>query len=154
MIQMDIINNAKEFVLDDTIIETANRVVEKVFEIEAVINEGEVSLLLVSEEEIKSLNNEYRGKDEVTDVLSFPQYDDFVKAVETEAYLLVGDVVICVERMREQAEEFGHSIEREFAYLLVHSLYHLMGYDHMDPQEKIVMRLKEETALESIGLIR
>ena len=112
---------------------------------------AEISLTLVEPEEIKSLNAEYRNVDSVTDVLSFPQFED-KEQMPSEGELCLGDVVICVERAQQQAEEYGHSFEREMVYLLVHSLLHLLGYDHMDDDEKAIMREKEEHVMEHVDL--
>lgn len=114
---------------------------------------AEISLTLVEPEEIKSLNAEYRNVDSVTDVLSFPQFED-KEQMPSESELCLGDVVICVERAQQQAEEYGHSFEREMVYLLVHSLLHLLGYDHMDDDEKAIMREKEEHVMEHVDLRR
>ena len=114
---------------------------------------AEISLTLVEPEEIKSLNAEYRNVDSVTDVLSFPQFED-KEQMPSEGELCLGDVVICVERAQQQAEEYGHSFEREMVYLLVHSLLHLLGYDHMDDDEKAIMREKEEHVMEHVNLRR
>ena len=114
---------------------------------------AEISLTLVEPEEIKSLNAEYRNVDSVTDVLSFPQFEDKEQR-PSEGELCLGDVVICVERAQQQAEEYGHSFEREMVYLLVHSLLHLLGYDHMDDDEKAIMREKEEHVMEHVNLRR
>lgn len=114
---------------------------------------AEISLTLVEPEEIKSLNAEYRNVDSVTDVLSFPQFED-KEQMPSEGELCLGDVVICVERAQQQAEEYGHSFEREMVYLLVHSLLHLLGYDHMDDDEKAIMREKEEHVIEHVDLRR
>ncbi len=126
---------------------------------ECVSNEGfspevcEVSLSLVSAEEIRSINSQFRGIDRETDVLSFPQYDDLNDAEEQELIPL-GDVVICEDAVRRQAEEYGHSFEREFVYLFVHSMLHLLGYDHMEEEEKKEMRREEERVMEILGLTR
>ena len=114
---------------------------------------AEISLTLVEPEEIKSLNAEYRNVDSVTDVLSFPQFED-KEQMPSGGELCLGDVVICVERAQQQAEEYGHSFEREMVYLLVHSLLHLLGYDHMDDDEKAIMREKEEHVMEHVDLRR
>ena len=114
---------------------------------------AEISLTLVEPEEIKSLNAEYRNVDSVTDVLSYPQFED-KEQMPSEGELCLGDVVICVERAQQQAEEYGHSFEREMVYLLVHSLLHLLGYDHMDDDEKAIMREKEEHVMEHVDLRR
>ena len=113
----------------------------------------EVSVTFVEPEEIKELNAQYRRKDAVTDVLSFPQFDDWDDLPE-EGEIALGDVVICMERAAEQAEEFGHSLEREVLYLFVHSIYHLLGYDHMEEDEKREMREKEEAVMAELGLTR
>ena len=113
----------------------------------------EISLTLVDAEEIQVLNRDYRGVDKVTDVLSFPQFDEFVEIYEDEEILL-GDVVICRHQAEVQAEEFGHSVEREMVYLFVHSVCHLLGYDHMEEEEKAEMRAKEESVMERINVTR
>lgn len=106
----------------------------------------EVSLSFVSKEEIQQINAEYRDKDMVTDVLSFPQYESQDEMRE-EDYLVMGDVIICPEKAQEQAEEYGHSYTREMVYLMVHSMFHLLGYDHMTDEEKAEMRKKEERVM-------
>lgn len=113
----------------------------------------EISISFVSDEEIRQLNRDYRQKDSVTDVLSFPQYDDLEEAFEDEIICL-GDVVICEEQARRQAEEFGHSYDREIIYLFVHSVFHLLGYDHIEDDDKAEMRAKEEQVMTALGLER
>ena len=113
----------------------------------------EISLTLVDAEEIQQLNRDYRNVDKVTDVLSFPQYDDLNELPE-DGEIMLGDVIICRQRAEEQAEEFGHSVEREMVYLFVHSVCHLLGYDHMEEDEKAEMRAKEESVMEQINVTR
>lgn len=113
---------------------------------------AEISVTFVDNEEIRELNRIYRGKDNVTDVLSFPQYEDPKQS--NDPVLLLGDVVICPEIAMVQAEEYGHSDERELVYLFVHSLYHLLGYDHMEEDETALMREREEKILTQLGLER
>lgn len=103
----------------------------------------EVSVTFASEEEIKDLNRNYRGIDKPTDVLSFPQFEPDEEIPE-DGPVFLGDVVICPERCRKQACEYGHSNAREFTYLFIHSILHLLGYDHMDEDERKEMRLREE----------
>lgn len=110
-----------------------------------------VSVSFAMKNEIQRLNKTYRGIDSPTDVLSFPQYEDLSEIPE-EGDILLGDVVICVEVAMEQAKEYGHSQERELLYLFTHSILHLLGYDHMDEDEKKEMRKREETVMEAIGL--
>lgn len=113
----------------------------------------EISLSLAGDEEIRGLNRDYRGVDRVTDVLSFPQYED-LNELPREGDVPLGDVVICPRRAREQAREFGHSEEREIVYLFVHSVLHLLGYDHMEEADKEEMRAREEAVMKRLGLER
>ena len=113
----------------------------------------EISVTFVSSEEIHELNKIYRDKDAVTDVLSFPQYDT-LDDVKTEGILCLGDVVICPEQALLQADEYGHSGERELVYLFVHSVFHLLGYDHIEDEDKNEMRTQEERIMSQIGLVR
>lgn len=128
--------------------------------------ETEVSLLLVSKEKIQEINKETRNIDNATDVLSFPMNhypiaEDFSHLENCpDAFhpetgeLLLGDIVISVEHIKKQAEDYGHSRKREFAFLLVHSLLHLIGYDHMEDGERIIMEKKQKDFLSSIGIER
>ena len=120
--------------------------------------DAEVGVTVVSGDEIRVLNRDYRGVDRITDVLSFPQYADMEDLAEdltdSESQVLIGDVVICYDKVLSQAEEFGTGITREFVYLFTHSILHLMGYDHMDDEEKQEMRAREEEILQAIGVTR
>lgn len=113
----------------------------------------EISLTFVDGEEIRELNYQFRNVDKVTDVLSFPQYDD-LNCIPEDEEILLGDVVICTEQAERQAIEYGHSMEREIVYLFIHSVCHLLGYDHMDENEKALMRAKEESVMERINVMR
>ena len=113
----------------------------------------DVDLLFVDNEAIREMNLEYRDKDSATDVLSFPMYEPD-EEIDDEEEVLLGDIVISLERAQEQCEEYGHSLEREVMYLLVHGLLHLAGYDHMEEEDKKVMRAQEEKLLAQIGAIR
>ena len=140
--------------LDASLIEKLNQAASALFEAEGVdMERAEISLTLVSLEEIRELNRDYRDVDRETDVLSFPQYE-CIEEMPAEGELCLGDVVICLDKVKSQAEEFGHSFEREFVYLFVHSLLHLLGYDHMEDDEKTVMRAKEEATMKEINLLR
>ena len=114
----------------------------------------EISVTFVDMEEIHELNKLHRGVDKPTDVLSFPQFEDVCEEAPEEREICLGDVVICREKAAEQAEEFGHSFEREILYLFVHSVLHLLGYDHMEEGEKKVMRAREEKIMEHIDVLR
>ena len=87
-------------------------------------------------------------------MLSFPQFDDLEEEIPEVCEICLGDVVICEQKAREQAEEFGHSFERELVYLFTHSVLHLLGYDHMEDDEKKAMREREEEIMKQIGLMR
>ena len=113
----------------------------------------DVDLFFVDNEAIREMNLEYRDKDSATDVLSFPMYEPD-EEIDDEEEVLLGDIVISLERAQEQCEEYGHSLEREVMYLLVHGLLHLAGYDHMEEEDKKVMRAQEEKLLAQIGAIR
>ena len=119
-----------------------------------------VSITVVDDDEIKEINSEHRGIDSVTDVLSFPvvnlidgSFDDNAGDYY-EGRLILGDVVLCAKRAREQSEEFGHSYSRELGYLTCHSILHLIGYDHEVDEEREVMRQKEEAVMEMLNLRR
>ena len=114
---------------------------------------AEIDVSFVSAEEIRELNGTYRGKPEVTDVLSFPQYED-PGEIDTDLPYLLGDVVICLSRAEEQAKEYGHGLDRELVYLFVHSVHHLLGYDHEEPEDKQAMRAAEERVMTELGLAR
>ena len=114
---------------------------------------AEISLSFVTKEEIRSLNKMYRNIDRITDVLSFPLIEDFEKIDSDDEYML-GDVVICLEKAREQAEEYGHSILREFSFLVVHSLLHLFGYDHMEEEERNEMEQVQREIMKILNIER
>ncbi len=122
----------------------------------------EVSVMLVDNEEIHTLNKLHRGIDRATDVLSFPllEYDEDGNVMEEfldvneKGEVLLGDIVISLERAAEQAEEYGHSMEREVGFLTVHSMLHLLGYDHMTPEEEEVMFGYQNEILNQMGLTR
>ncbi len=129
--------------------------------------EADVNLLLVGEESIREMNGNFRQIDRVTDVLSFPmltyeQPADFSdQALESQdsfhpesGELMLGDIVICVPRMKEQAEEYGHGEKREFAFLVVHSMLHLFGYDHMTEEEAKEMEALQESILNKCNIKR
>ena len=141
-------------VVDETILATMNKAAEYCLDLEQVDQERtEISVTFVEGEEIRNLNREYRDTDKVTDVLSFPQFDDLDEIPEF-GEICLGDVVICKDRALEQAEEFGHSFEREIIYLFTHSILHLLGYDHMEEDEKKEMRQREEEVMAHLGILR
>lgn len=111
-----------------------------------------ISVILSDEEYIQKVNLNYRNIDKVTDVLSFPMFEkEEIEGVKTKEEVL-GDIIICIPRVESQAKEYGHSFDREFAYMLVHGFYHLMGYDHIEENQKEEMRAKEENILNKVGI--
>lgn len=114
---------------------------------------AEVSVTFVDNGEIRRLNARFRDKDVETDVLSFPMGENGVYDIDRDTGAkILGDVVLSMEKAQEQSELYGHSLEREAVYLTVHSMLHLLGYDHMEPAEKSVMRGREEAVMTQLGL--
>lgn len=118
-----------------------------------------IQITLTTPENIRKLNKEYRKIDKETDVLSFPMFEkeeiDFKVQNQDFPYEdILGDMVISIPRVEEQAKEYGHSFKRELSYMVVHSFYHLMGYDHMEEEEKKVMRNKEDIILNKLKITR
>jgi probable rRNA maturation factor len=120
---------------------------------EKQIDLSEVSISFVDRNRIRVLNRDYRNVDRETDVLSFPQYESSEDFPDDEIICL-GDIVICLDKAKDQAEEFGHSLEREVMYLFTHSMLHLLGYDHMEDEEERVMRDRAEEVMKKLGLER
>jgi len=148
-----------------TIIET---VIEHTLKEEKVEVPCEISIIFIDNEEIRGINKQNRNIDRVTDVLSFPMLNYPKGRVFKEAYfnyefepsdlddgnLVLGDIALSIEKAKEQSIEFGHSFLREAVYLTVHSVLHLLGYDHMEEEEKEIMRKREEEILNKFALIR
>lgn len=140
--------------------ELINTVVETCFKVEKIEKlQLYLSITLTTPAEIKKINKEFRNIDKETDVLSFPMFeknelDEMIKVGKNEILEALGDIVISVDRVKEQAKEYGHSFERELAYMVVHGFYHVMGYDHMEENDKIVMRAKEENILNILNICR
>ena len=140
---------------------TIKKVVKECFKTENLENTNlYMSITLTKPEEIKRMNLEFRNIDRATDVLSFPMFEKneieeiVSKQEEDRGEDILGDIVISIEKVQEQAKEYGHSFERELAYMVVHGFYHLMGYDHMEENDKKKMRAKEETVLKKLGISR
>lgn len=145
----------------------AEEVVEAVLDHENCPYEADVSITLTTDEEIHKINLEQRGIDHATDVLSFPMIQfptpgeyGFLEEQEVDSFhpdsgeLLLGDIVISVDRVISQANEYGHSQLREYAFLIAHSMLHLLGYDHMKQEEADMMEQRQKYILESIGITR
>ena len=146
--------------------ELASRVIEAALDYVECPYDAEVNLLLTMNEEIHEMNQNFRQIDRPTDVLSFPMVDyevagsfDFLEEADEYFHpesgeLMLGDIVISKEKVVSQAEEYGHSIEREYAFLIAHSMLHLFGYDHMEEEERIEMEEKQKAILNELQILR
>ncbi len=166
MIYVD--NRQNKVEASEKLIKRLTEVIEFALKEEEVNIDCEVSLLFVDNNEIKEINNETRGINRETDVLSFPMLEYENKKVFKNMYkdykfsqcdfdgdeLVLGDIVLSLEKAVEQSKEFNHSYEREASYLVVHSVLHLLGYDHMEDDDKIIMRSREEDILNKLNIIR
>jgi probable rRNA maturation factor len=149
-------NNQDKREVTDSLIALITNVAKRTLKLEEVNKPVEISIALVDNGAIHQLNRDYRQVDSPTDVLSFPFVDDW-KSWEPEPYediMMLGDVIISLEKAEEQAKEYEHSLERETAFLTVHGVLHLLGYDHESDEERQLMREKEEQVLSTIGLVR
>lgn len=142
-------NRQNQIEIGDRTEELLRKIAEVCLNIEGYDLDWEISVSFVTNDEIKELNREYRGKDEPTDVLSFPFEDEFGLSER-----MLGDIVISTEKVVQQAKDLGHSLQREIAYLAVHSMFHLMGYDHLEVEEKKEMRSKEKKAMKELGIFK
>ena len=139
---------------------TIKHVLQKCFEVEGLTNlKLCISMILTDSENIRKMNKKYRKIDKETDVLSFPMFekeelDEKIKNKEDLYEDVLGDIIISIEKVEKQAEEYGHSFERELSYMVVHGFYHLMGYDHIEEADKIIMRAKEESVLKELNIQR
>ena len=116
------------------------------------LDSGEFNIIVVGEEKIQELNKEYRNIDRVTDVISFALEDE--KMFNISDYRMLGDIYICLNKAKSQADEYGHSFKRELSFLAIHGLLHLLGYDHMTKEEEEVMFNKQEEVLSKYGIER
>ena len=144
----------------------ARKVIEAAIDYVNCPYETEVNLLLTMNNEIHEMNRDFREIDHATDVLSFPMIDyseagDFEFLEDSIEYfnpetgeLMLGDIVISKEKVISQAEEYNHSVEREFAFLIAHSMLHLFGYDHMEDEERVEMEAKQKEILEQLQILR
>ena len=126
-------------------------VVKAVLDNEGLSMDYEVSITFVDKDEIHKLNREYRKVDRPTDVLSFPMNEEFlIEGVDS----MLGDIVICMDIAKDQAKEYGHSLDREIMYLTCHSMLHLLGYDHIEEDDKKIMRGKEKEVMKNLGVFK
>ncbi len=147
-------NYPEELVFPEDIEENVRRAIEKVGELYGV-EDSEVSVTLTNNAYIHTLNKEYRNMDRPTDVLSFALNESEEPEIEgSPAMNALGDIIISVERAEEQAEEYGHSLRREVAFLTVHGMLHLLGYDHMEEEEREEMEKEQRFVMEQLGISR
>ena len=150
------LQNEKYDMFIDTLYESNHleNYIKKVLEIEEIESDRPLylSLLLTNNENIQVINREYRAKDTPTDVISFAYHEpeDF----NVGPYDPLGDIIISLERVEEQSSEYNHSFEREFYYVLTHGILHILGYDHIEEEDKKIMREREEAILSSFGYTR
>lgn len=168
-------NNLQLFISDETLFFEKNPtllnriedVIKECLKEEKVPYDVEISLSIVTKEEIKEINKEYREIDKPTDVLSFPQMEsiengvmdwstiDKNKDIDLDTNLLMlGDIIICDEIAMDQAQEYGHSLEREVCFLVAHSMLHLLGYDHIKEEDQKIMEDKQDKILDQLGIFR
>ena len=139
---------------------TIKKVVEKCFEEEGISDSKLcLTVTLTNPENIRKINKEYRKIDKETDVLSFPMFekqelDEMIAKKQFEHEDVLGDIIISIARVEEQAKEYGHRFERELSYMVVHGFYHVMGYDHIKEEDKVKMRPKEEKILNDLKILR
>ena len=136
------------------------KVIEECCKVENLIDSKlYITITLTTPQKIKKINTEYRNMERETDVLSFPMFekDDIDKKIKEGNFEypdILGDLIISISRVEEQAKDYGHSFEREFSYMIVHGFYHLMGYDHIKEEDKTIMRQKEENILSNLNINR
>ncbi len=151
-------NEQEKYEISEELIKKIESVIKECENEEEVFFDNEISITFTDNENIRQINNDYRQKDVETDVLSFPIYEkyelDEEKNIESDFIRPLGDIVISMEKADEQSKDFGHSFEREVCYLVCHSMFHLMGYDHIQEDEKKIMREKEEKVMDKLNITR
>ena len=144
---------------DSKYLELIEKVIRQAFLEEKIDNINlYINIILTNPENIRNINKEHRNIDKETDVLSFPMFEkeeiEKIRVNGNDFEEILGDIVISIKRVEEQAKEYGHSFERELSYMLIHGFYHLMGYDHMEDNDKKQMREKEEIVLNKLNINR
>ena len=157
MLQL-LFENDSNYIPANDLLKMLENVMLKSLELEVFTREVEISLSFTTDELIKEINCKHRNMDKATDVLSFPMYEkqelSDINTSISNFPVALGDIVVSVERAFSQAEEYGHSFEREMAFLVCHSMFHLLGYDHMTKQEEGLMMEKQNMVLEALGINR
>lgn len=166
---MILIDNRQDIIeITEELIKLIKDIVKYTLKQEMFYWDYEISIIFIDNENIKKINNEYRNINEETDVLSFPMLEypkgktykdvyvdfEFDDSYFNENKIVLGDIALSFEKAKEQSIEFGHSLLREISYLVVHSVLHLLGYDHMENEDKLKMRKREEEILKSFNLAR
>lgn len=149
MIEEIYYDNRSEKEITEDIIQNVEKAVQTAASFFEFENGYQVSVSFVDNDEIQSLNASFRGVDRATDVLSFPLMQTDPRGVD-----ILGDIVLCLDAAQAQAQEFGHGLERELAYLSVHSFLHLMGYDHIEEEDKAEMRAMEKEIMKALGIFK
>lgn len=155
MLLIDFLDETNE--VQEAHIDLVEKLLQHAAQIEGIEDGSEVSITFVTNEAIHEINRQYRDKDQPTDVISFALEEigeGEVQIIGEGIPRILGDIIISTDRTREQAEDFGHSFERELGFLAVHGFLHLLGYDHMEPEDEKVMFGKQDEILESYGLGR
>lgn len=161
-------NRQNKIEVTEDIEKIVTNTIEYTLQYENVSMKNEVSVAFMDNEQIRKFNKEYRNIDRATDVLSFPMLDypkgktfreiytnfNFDISYFDDSRLVLGDIALSLERAKEQSIEYNHSFIREVAYLTIHSVLHLLGYDHIDEDDKVIMRAREEEILESLNILR
>lgn len=148
------LNNEQDIKLPEEIENDIKKSIKLCLNEEKNSDKYEISITFVDNNSIKHLNSEFRNKNIETDVLSFPLIDENFLMPEIEEDQMLGDIVISIEKAKEQADRLDHSLRREIIYLVIHSMYHLMGYDHMNENEKKEMREKEKNIIRKLKIFR
>lgn len=153
---MDILfDNSTDFDFNQKYMDLINNVIIESLRYEGFSNNCEISFSLVTNDEIHEINKKFRGIDRPTDVLSFPLIDFENEEIPSDENIIaLGDIIISIDKLKEQAEAYNHSFERELAFLTAHSMLHLMGYDHMTEGEEKIMFSKQEDILNNLGIKR
>ena len=149
MIEEIDLDNRSEKPIGDEIVLWTKAAIRAALKNEELTDGYQISVSYVNAAEIKSLNAQYRQKDMITDVLSFP-----MEEIDARGVSILGDIVLCVDKAQEQAEEFGHTLQREIAYLTVHSVLHLLGHDHENADKKNAMRALEKKIMNDLSIYK
>ncbi|MDO5028493.1 MAG: rRNA maturation RNase YbeY [Bacillota bacterium] len=165
MVQIEILNQSQE-TIDEKYYTLIDKAIDTALDLMGIEENILGSVFLVDKDQIQEINRDYRQVDKVTDVLSFPMdlvdfisYEDRPKDFFRDQELqqvqyFLGDIFINLDKIKDQAQEFGHSEDRELSYLTVHSLLHLLGYDHIEEEDRIIMRQREEAIMDRLGIGR